>query len=621
MKTISRFTLIFFAFLLLTHFDGLSNTKENKNNQGLPLPMGYNSLFAGSGECLQCHNSMVDMFGNNLGILSFWKSTMMANSGKDPFWRAKVSYENIKNPGLQTEIETTCTRCHAPMGNFDALHNGQTHYSLAELYNDPIAKDGVSCTACHQIKSESLGNYSGEILFGTEHKIWGPYTNVFANPMIENTGYTPIYGAHIKDSELCASCHTLFTPTVDLDGQLTGNYFTEQAVYQEWENSLSFQNGVSCQACHLPEINESIIISTMPPWLDGQTPFGKHELVGGNAFMLKLLRNNIDALELTAETTDFDATIARTLSILQERSIAVECDIQDRTTDTLFVNIQLSNLAGHKIPSGYPSRRVIVQLEVKNELDETVFYSGEWNENFELLNEDADFEQHHAIINSEEHVQIYQMVMGNVNGEVTSTLLHAAMPLKDNRLPPAGFSTSHPNYDTIKIVGSAENDANFNFNNQGGDIINFHIPTHQYPVLLTAEVRVYYQSISPRSITNLLSENRPEILKRETLYNEADKSPILMKSAQFISDALQTYEQEIHQLVAYPNPAHGWVNVQNLKDVKSIAIYNSTGSLLKTFSNNSNENMKIDLPSEKGIYFIEAQYENGESRAIKVLNY
>ncbi len=391
-------------------------------------------------------------------------------------------------------------------------------------------------------------------------------------------------------------------------------------MYQEWENSLSFQNGVSCQACHLHEINESI--STMPPWLDGQTPFGKHELVGGgNAFMLKLLRNNIDALQLTAETTDFDATIARTLSILQERSIAVDCEIQERTNDTLFVNIQLGNPAGHKIPSGYPSRRVIVQLEVKNELDETVFYTGEWNENFELLNDDATFEQHHAIINSKEQVQIYQMVMGNVNGDVTSTLLHAAFPLKDNRLPPVGFSTSHPNYDTVKIVGSAENDANFNFNNQGGDIINFHIPTHQYTGLLTAEVRVFYQTISPRWITDLFAETFAEIDLFETLYNEADKSPVLMKSVQFISDAVHSSELQINPLMAYPNPGSDWVHLKNLENVKSIAIYNSTGSLIKTFSNISAESMKIDLPHENGIYIIDAQYENGESRAIKVLNY
>jgi hypothetical protein len=170
-------------------------------------------------------------------------------------------------------------------------------------------------------------------------------------------------------------------------------------------------------------------------------------------------------------------------------------------------------------------------------------------------------------------------------------------------------------------VGSAENDANFNFNNQVGDIINFHIPTHQYTGLLTAEVRVFYQTISPRWITDLFAETFAEIDLFETLYNEADKSPVLMKSVQFISDAVHSSELQINPLMAYPNPGSDWVHLKNLENVKSIAIYNSTGSLIKTFSNISAESMKIDLPHENGIYIIDAQYENGESRAIKVLNY
>ena len=48
----------------------------------------------------------------------------------------------------------------------------------------------------------------------------------------------PCIGAHINDAGLCAGCHTLITETADLDGNLTGDEFVEQATYHEWLNSI-----------------------------------------------------------------------------------------------------------------------------------------------------------------------------------------------------------------------------------------------------------------------------------------------------------------------------------------------------------------------------------------------
>ncbi|MFT5184724.1 MAG: mono/diheme cytochrome c family protein, partial [Flavobacteriales bacterium] len=73
-------------------------------------PTAYNSLFTGSGSCIQCHGhdtamiASVDVQGNDVNVVDAWSSTMMANSAKDPFWIAKVSHEVLANPGLQTEI-------------------------------------------------------------------------------------------------------------------------------------------------------------------------------------------------------------------------------------------------------------------------------------------------------------------------------------------------------------------------------------------------------------------------------------------------------------------------------------------------------------------------------------
>ncbi len=614
-------SLLFISLFLgytIAQAEDSSKVKTPTQTEELPLATGYNDLFAGSGECLQCHNSMVDADGNNIGILDAWKSTMMGNAAKDPFWKAKVSFETIINPGLTEEIETTCTKCHAPQGNFNAHHNGQSHYSFSEMNADPIAKDGVSCTVCHQIMEESHGNFSGNIQFNTEQKIYGPYSDIFPNPMINHTGYTPTYSTHIKDSELCANCHTLITPTVDLNGQLTGGEFVEQSVYQEWKNSESFTSGVSCQDCHLPEITEDVVISNMPPWLEGQSPFGKHELVGGNVFMLRLLRDNIEELELSASTEDFESTISRTLHKLQELSIDMNLNIEERDNDSLYLSLRILNYAGHKVPSGYPSRQVFVQLEVQNENNESIFLSGALDENSQIIDEDEEYEPHYSMINDESQVQIYQTVMANVEDEMTTTLLHAAYPLKDNRLPPIGFSTNHPSYDTTIIAGLAASDETFNPSEEGGDLIKYHIPIHQYQGELKVTAKVYYQTVGSKWLEDMFNESSEDIDLFEGMYEDADKSPVLMGTKEVIS--LSTSTKEINKLPnLYPNPSEGLVYIENNNNWEQADIYLSNGQLVSSISIKDEELVIIELPQELGLYMIQLKNKRHQSEISKIL--
>ncbi|MCB0805186.1 MAG: hypothetical protein KDC05_05260, partial [Bacteroidales bacterium] len=376
---------------------------SNKSAVLAELPAGYNDLFAGAGECEMCHNSMTNAQGESVSIINDWRSSMMANSAKDPLWRAKVSHETLVNPDLAGVIENKCTKCHAPLGHFNAHHNGMD-YSIAEMENDPLALDGVSCTMCHQIKPESLGNYSGNILVGENKVIWGPFENPFTNSMVQHTGYTPTHSNHIKDSKLCGSCHTLLTPTVDLEGNLTGTEFVEQAIYHEWLNSDFSQNNTSCQSCHVPEIDDPVQIGSMPPWIEPRSPFGMHHLAGANVFMLKILKNNIETLGLTADPIHFDSTIARAERLLQTASVFMEVNEVERTTDTLFVDVILQNMAGHKFPTGFPSRRAFIELEVTDQSGTTLFHSGAMDDDFQLLSDDESFQPHHNVIHQNEQV-------------------------------------------------------------------------------------------------------------------------------------------------------------------------------------------------------------------------
>ena len=617
---LSVISIIFISSL--SNLAGQSQTKEicpAKETYTLhDLPKDYNTLFASSDECILCHNSIVDSENNDIGLVSWWRSTMMANAAKDPFWRAKVSFELIKNPELTEEIETTCLKCHAPMGVFNAFHNGQSHYSFAELDADPIAQDGVACTVCHQIKEESLGNYSGEIEFGTDHQIWGPYDNMFVNPMINHTGYMPVQGLHIKNSELCASCHTLLTPTIDLSGQPTGTYFVEQAIYQEWKNSESFEMAVSCQDCHLPEIEESVVISSIPPGLDGQSPFGLHELVGANVFILNILKDNADEVGLNASDEEMDATISRTLSQLQENSINLNLDITNRDNDSLFVDVRIQNLAGHKVPAGYPSRQVYIELIATNETGDVIFSSGQMDDDYNLLGENEDYEPHHQMINSEEQVQIYQLVMGDVENNVTTTLLYADHQIKDNRLPPTGFNVNHYSYDTIKIAGTAENDPSFNPNNEGGDLIKYHIPITQYQGKIEIQVNIYYQTVNNKWLEDMFAESSDEINSFHAMYDAANKNPILMQAKNATSQAIG-YNELDAKISVYPNPTKKHVYLSENFLWTNVKIFHANGQYIREEQLSLKEDAEIHLPNVEAIYFLQFNNEAGLSKTIKVL--
>jgi len=612
---------------------GVNGSKESGDDsgstdkRGANLPSGFNELFAGSGECLLCHNSQVNQQGESISIISDWRSTMKANAARDPFWQAKVSHEGLVNPEHKEVLENICTSCHGPVGNHNAHHNGQTLYSMNEMRADPLAMDGVQCTVCHQITEISLGHFSGQIEIGTDKKIWGPYVDPFTNPMINHTGYTPTYSSHISDSRICGACHTLLTNSVDLNGVPTGTEFVEQAIYQEWENSDHAVGGATCQSCHVPRIDDLVKISTMPPWLDPRTPFGMHQLAGANVFMSRLLRDFSGQIGVTATAVQFDSTIARSTRMLQNQTLNIALSEELRTADTLFVSLFLQNKAGHKFPAGYPSRRVFVELVVNTDENDILFHSGKTDEGFNLIAEDPDFENHYTMISSEEQVQIYEMVMGDVNGDVTTVLERAYDQLKDNRIPPMGFSSNHFSYDTVRIVGNAWSDDNFNkesgIEGSGSDRLQFHIPLDGYGGNINITARVYYQTVNDKWLEHMFSYSSTEIDVFKSYYEEADKTPVLVGSETIVSLASSDDEKYIDELIIFPNPASQvlTVNFKNA-DVNRISIFKITGELLAEQAISRNDELStIDVSGFSGILILKIDTDDHKPITRKVLVY
>lgn len=591
---------------------------------GLGLPGGANNFFRASGDCYGCHGpdelfnyASIDANGTDVNVMDDWRSTMMANSARDPFWRAKVSHEVTVNPDHQAVLEDKCTSCHAPMGRYDKFLMGLGHYSMTELVMDPIAQDGVSCLACHMQGTDSLGLlFSGNLKFDTNNVVYGPYGEVFGAPMTSFVGYEPLYSPHINDAGLCAGCHTLITETADLDGNLTGDEFVEQATYHEWLNSVFNTNadpegGVSCQGCHVPRIDDAVVISANYLFLQGRSPFGLHHFAGANTYMLELLKDNNAALGLTASSVQFDSTIARTARMLRNNSLLMDTWVSQRDADTAYIEVELTNLAGHKFPSGYPARRAFVELAVLNAVGDTLFSSGRWNSAYDVVGHDAEWEPHYDIITQPDQAQIYEMVMGDVNGNKTTVLERARSPLKDNRLAPLGFTTSHPTYDTTLIAGVPGSDVDFNHDGSGvegsgTDIVHYHVAMNGYTGLLQIRSRVWYQSAPPRWMEEMFEFNTEAIDTFRDMFEASSPAPVMVLENEIVDQSVAIDDLRELGVRIFPNPVKdGLLRIQGLNDkVVSVEVRDVRGALLADHIPRSQGNWQVRLPATAATFVV-----------------
>jgi len=591
-------------------------------------PIDSSVIFLTAKTCGGCHGydptgfASVDNSGTDVNVNDDWGSTMMANAAKDPFWRAKVSHEILVNPAHSLALQDKCTSCHAPAGHYQAKLKGkQPHYLLADLYSDSLGLDGVTCQACHAQAPALIGSlHSGALHFDTNkvRVAYGPYELPFAPPMRDFVGITPLYGEHISDAGLCAGCHTLITGTVDLSGNLTGGTFVEQATYHEWLNSRydREQDNITCQACHLPQIQDEVIIASNLQFLTPKFPYGLHEMAGANVTMLKLLKGNRGKLDISAKAEHFDSTITATLRMLQQKTLDLTLESQVLNGDTAFFTLRLANKAGHKFPSGYPSRRAWVEFEVKNAAGQTVFHSGRYNPDYSLPDENANVEPHYQVINRPDQVQIYEMVPGDVAGNFTNVLERGDKALKDNRLTPQGFTTTHAAYDTTRIIGSALNDPDFNRfpdgkEGSGADNLHFHIPINGYSGTFSVTAKVWYQSLPPKWMAPLFAYSSPEIDSFRHMFDAADRAPVLVASAEknVLVSPVSTGAPQGPKITVSPTlSADGRVHVDVPAETpaRQIRVWSASGQMVW-------DKLAADvvLPQKKGVYFVEVLTNQG----------
>jgi hypothetical protein len=308
--------------------------------------------------------------------------------------------------------------------------------------------------------------------------------------------------------------------------------------YLEWLHS-DYRGKQTCQQCHMPAVNEPVAVAS----LLGKPRDGVrlHTFTGANFLVEGMLGAHRDDLDVTAQTVDLAAASARILSFLQSQSARVTLGPASLAGSDLSFSVRIENLTGHKLPTAYPSRRTWLHVVVTAADGHIVFESGKLNPDGSIVGNanDADptrFSPHYTRITQPDQVQIFEPILGDSQGHVTTGLLSATQYLKDNRILPAGFdkSTAPPD---IAVKGEAAADPDFT---AGSCTTRYDLSTNGAAGPFHVSVEFLYQPIGYRWAHNLASYQAAEPQQFVRDYDQAAAhSAVVLAHAEATVNAAQ----------------------------------------------------------------------------------
>ena len=450
--------------------------------QSKPAPSPNPNQFLTSDQCMGCHSG--GTYGNvmiytgarqrddstpvmNVSPYGEWRWSPMGLAGRDPIFYAQLESEIefvksfFKNdPAKIAEnikaINNTCFKCHGVMGkrrlDDDNGGPGKGDFNPELVYatydNDKqsytygaLARDGVSCMACHRIVEDKgpfidflKNRITGNFTTGNPAELFGPFLDneIVTDPMNNSLGIKPKHSPYIKSSRMCGNCHTINLPLMDNPAADPNKPHLEQVTYLEWLNS-EYQNEVgtssrsqTCQDCHMPTKYSNAAGSLDIPVIqqpiafieDDQYPqtgnrlpddkirvrfrdkgFARHQLQGLNVTLLELVRqfmspyrsNGTNILAnsiLGVRQNDYMSGIDGLSNsidafVQQARNSTAEVSVSPAmiSNQKLIADVKVTNKTGHRLPSGVGFRRAFLEFRVvDNATGKTVWCSGCTNE-------------------------------------------------------------------------------------------------------------------------------------------------------------------------------------------------------------------------------------------------
>lgn len=495
--------------------------------------------------CDNCHGG----YDRSVEPAFNWRGSMMSQAARDPFFYACLTIAN-QDAAFAGDL---CIRCHTPAG---WLEGRSLPTDGSALNNND--REGVQCDFCHKLVAPSgLGSNpfpgdqdylnmtyqqdqgylalltpipstagSGMYVVDADNGKRGPLVNPAAR---HQYWYSPFH----KQSAFCGTCHDVSNPVFvkqpngsyapNLSGTThpTGNpsdMFPVERTYSEWRMSAfnDPEDPTTCQDCHMRSVTGAAANKKNAPI----RTLALHDMTGGNTWVPDIIGQfwpgEVDQAAL-------DAGKQRALGMLrQAATLAV-------TEELSPVTITVTNLTGHKLPSGYPEgRRVFLTLVFMDENGQSIQEINSYDAVGAAFRDGG--------IYSVEKDLIFEAKLGMSEAVTTATGLsndadgssfHFAVNnvvVKDNRIPPEGFTNAN-----FLQIQAEHVPANLYADGQ-----HWFTQTRPSPAG-TANIRVelYYQITSPEYITFLRDENRTNNWGID-LYNawlaSGKAAPVLMES-------------------------------------------------------------------------------------------
>jgi hypothetical protein len=290
----------------------------------------------------------------------------------------------------------------------------------------------------------------------------------------------------------------------------------EQTTYPEWAFS-AYRSGTlgnqklpegpgatpkTCQQCHMPSTDSngqplqskiaSIEEYSNYPQTDYRlpaseidlpvrSPYAQHQLVGLNIFLIEMAQQFPDVLGIrtvdpgpgTMTVPALQVTENAMLHQARTQTARLTVDPQwDERTKTLRAQVSVENLAGHKFPSGVSFRRAFITFEVKDAEGKVLWASGRSNDAGLIIDQHnqpipgefwwqpdcserlpSQWQPHYQQITAQNQAQIYQELITNAQGQLTTSFLSINSHPKDNRLQPHGFLPESARFRIAEALG------------------------------------------------------------------------------------------------------------------------------------------------------------------------
>lgn len=431
-------------------------------------PLDITQVIASPATCVACHGDYADY-----SPYDTWGGSMMSFAAIDPLFLALNAISNKDLEGV-VEVGDYCLRCHTPA----AWLEGRSEPVDGSNLTEEDLEIGVSCDFCHRMvdpltdegrelsRPDTTVHANAQYVVTPVYERRGPYDDA-------NAPHDTRYSEFFTKSEICGTCHDIYNPVYDLETPL-------ETTYSEWKYSAFAEEGIECQDCHMPKVKGYAAYAGN---LKLRDDVYKHEMVGGSAWMPDVLIWMYDIEPDRVEALKRTKRLA--VEMLQNAS---EIELSD---DGDVLKVKVTNLAGHKLPTGYPEgRRMWLNIR---------FYDSSGG----LLSESGAYDESTGELSHDDELKVYEAKPGmkDVEGYPDGPSFHFALNnhiYKDNRIPPRGFRNSDYERRMAYIRGAEYADG------QNWDVTEYFTPKEA----ASATVRLRYQSTTKEFIEFLRDQNK-----------------------------------------------------------------------------------------------------------------